>query len=143
MVNVQVVANRVQRSVANREGERERRSEFLGREYIIKGQYLVDGVGESVAPLNFPVTFIEKPIFTYGSELYPGQGVADGEFPEATAMVIDWKIVEKGPKTYYTGATVATVLVGPSGTRIFLNYRFEGKAIANPVNSVETSDSVV
>lgn len=143
MVNVQTIANQVNQQVRNREAAMKRNNDAVGREHVVKGQFMVDGTGESVAVLNFPVLFIEKPIATFGWELYPGQGLTAGEFPTASTGVADWALIEKTPRVYYVGATVATVSTGPTGQRLFINYRFEGRAITNPVNPTETSDTVV
>lgn len=95
---------------------------------------------EASVDLPFPVVFTEKPVFTYGSELDANHRPLAGEYPTFSATVVNWDTVGAlagATEGRYTAATVVVVTSGQAGQAIWLHYSFEGKAIRNPLSSLE------
>lgn len=101
---------------------------------------------EATVDLPFPVTFTEKPVFTFGSELADNHRALAGSYPTLSAVVVGWDTVGEvvgATEGRFVGATVVTVSSGQAGQNIWLHYSFEGKAIRNPLNDVGTVDDVI
>ncbi len=144
MASLQQAQNQVNRNLEQRRTHASRVESTLAREHIVKGKFLLQGAGEGLVELKFPVWFIEEPnMGGLGGVMYPGSEVIDGSYPTVSGSVLNWTLVEKTPRQYFTGCTLAVVTTGLPEQRMFVHYRFEGKAIVNPVNPVETADTVV
>lgn len=92
------------------------------------------GAGESVADIVFPISFVEKPVFTFGFEMAPGSWLVSGEFPVGTATVASWTVVRLNEMDTYTGARLGIVLTGIPGPGI-LHYVFKGRSLTNPTGA--------
>lgn len=95
---------------------------------------------EASIELPFPVVFSEKPVFTYGAELDTNHRPVAEAYPTLNACVVNWDVVgevEGATEGRYVGATVVTVTTGTAGQSIWLHYSFEGKAIRNPLSTLE------
>lgn len=125
-----------------------RRSDILrnidtqATEHIVKGTTQINGAGEVTVNVAFPVVYIQAPIFTYGSELVPGNVLVEGKFPIVSAVIAYWDVRQPdlgkygGPiVTHYRGAKLGCVISGPEDQQILLHWLFTGMAITNPVNS--------
>lgn len=100
----------------------------------VQGFAEIDGSGEVLVKLRFPVSFMEKPLFTYGFELGENQSVETRAFPMPTAVVVGWDTrLVSSKQTLYNGATVGIVIMGPSELKMILHYRFAGQSFTNPV----------
>lgn len=87
--------------------------------------------GEGVAPVTFAFTFIEKPIFTFGSELAENQVAVAGAFPTCSMTVHNWVTKKVGHATFWQGCTVGFVLTGTPATKFYVHYSFRGNTLTN------------
>lgn len=83
--------------------------------------------------VEFGITFLEKPMFSYGCVLVgrtdweDDEGGADVAMPTSTGFVYDWRIDGRG---FYTGALVGvTVLAGDTAVSLEHHFTFMGVAI--------------
>lgn len=106
---------------------------MAAQEHTIAGSVIVPGTGEAEFDIVFPVTFIERPIFTYGITL-PGTEVPiPGEFPVATAFLYGWNIEDRPPATrLYKSCRIGIVVNGYVGTKVIVDYVLRGKCLTNP-----------
>ena len=152
----------LQRSMArdNSFGSERRRSNIsrdidaLGTEHVLKGRSQLQGSGEATVEVNFPITFIEPPNFTFGAELAAGAGgVIPGQFPIVSAIVSTWTLFDPDRaedqsgnglvfgstsiplRRWYRGAEIACIITGRETQNAYIHWQFSGTAIANPVNS--------
>lgn len=82
---------------------------------------------EALVTITFTQTFIEKPVFTFGSELSTNQAATSGSFPQLSATVHRWVTSPAGYSTLYEGAVLGVVASGALGLAINLHYSFSGK----------------
>lgn len=123
------------------------------RDGAIEGHLKLNGAGESLAELHFPISFLEKPVFTCGFELAPDSFLTTGQFPVATATVYDWLTRGTDANIMYIGAKIAIAFLAPSyytsggdaggtiaigSTNGELHYSFRGKSFTNPSGSHPT-----
>ena len=103
---------------------------------VLSGHTLVSGSGEIEVSLDFPITFIDKPGFTFGGELDEGSPTVTGSLPTVSAVVSGWETVDKANSVgyYYVGANVIIVVTGSSDQKILVHWRFEGNAMTNPIS---------
>lgn len=97
------------------------------------GFVAISGEGESVAEIQFPIKFLEKPVFTVGFELADNVPLEWGSFPQCSATVATWMIEPPDISPLYVGAIVGIVTSGVS--RSVLHYRFEARSFTNPVGA--------
>lgn len=106
---------------------------------VVEGTFKMLGSGEGSIDINFPVQFIEKPIFNSGYELESGHAPSSGEVPTCTATVIDWKTVKRpGDALYYVGCRVVVRTTGNSTLESHVHVYFHGKHLKNPVRSPDS-----
>lgn len=89
-------------------------------------------VGEALVDVNFPYTFLEEPVPTFGYVFGASSWPEDGQFPLYGASVVQWTMNGR----HYVGATLAISVSGSSGQEGKLSYRFEARSFANPVGGV-------
>lgn len=124
----------VQSTIERRRHQLEQADEMTVRHSSVEGWAAVDGAGEAVVDVKFPVLFCERPVFTFGHELSDNVWPTQGAFPTVSATVVTWSFVTRGPtKRYWDGARLAVVVGGPDGMHSLLHYSFAGKAFRNPV----------
>jgi len=118
----------------------------------VEGSFLVDGAGEAVQTLVFPVKFIEKPNIKVGGELHLDTNPVPGQFPTMSCVVNRWVTDFPGAegytvatlKLYFVGAEICVVTTGPTTQRMWIHWEVSGKAIQNPAASAGlTSNSVI
>jgi hypothetical protein len=97
------------------------------------GTVTIDGEGEAVVDVTFPITFSEKPIFTAGLELGDNTWLQYGTFPIWSATVGVWRTTPAEGSPLYVGATLGVVVLGVP--RSILHYRFQALSFTNPVNA--------
>lgn len=109
---------------------------------VCHGRVLVLGAGEVAVDIPFAVVFSERPTFTFGGELDVNHHASAGVYPTVSGVVVDWddRGAREGWDGRFHGATVAIVTTGQSDQNMWFHYRFEGKALTNPLNEVGTSD---
>ena len=91
---------------------------------------------ESTTLIPFSNTFIEEPLFTYGSALDAATPAVPGNMPTASATVIKWSLIQVGPGTFYNGAFVGIVTSGIPGQVLWLHYSFLGSALSLGMGTV-------
>lgn len=128
-------------------GMEDRRAE-VGRIEAMSGQEIrtfgfveVEGSGELVFDVVFPVRYLERPFFSFGAELMPNQGIVTGSYPTVSQIVKSWTkfVAADGVTEYYTGATIVAVLMGHAEIRSILHWQVLAMAIMNPNNDVGDS----
>jgi len=130
-------ATSVTGGLERRRGDVERMRNQEVQIHRVSGRQLMDGVGEALFDINFPVTFMEIPSFSFGGELDGNLAPVQGEFPTISAIVVKWNTVEKIPGHFhYKGATLCVVTTGTTGHRIWIHWHMEGKAFRNPLTHV-------
>lgn len=95
------------------------------------GTVEIDGEGEAVIDITFPITFSEKPIFTAGLELGDNAWLQYGSFPVWSATVGLWHTVPADGDPLYGGATVGVVVLG--APRSILHYQFQAQSFTHSV----------
>lgn len=93
----------------------------------------IDGVGESVVEVTFPIKFLEKPSFTAGLELGENTWLRWGGFPQWSATVGSWITEPADGGPLYVGALLGVLTSGT--TKSVLHYRFEAQSFTNPVGA--------
>lgn len=125
--------------VEKRRGDLVRQEAALATTHVINGTHQIDGAGESLVDIVFPVLFVQPPIFLSAAELAPGQTLVTGLFPSATAVISYWDVAEPDLNLYgatlrqhFRGAQLAVTASGATNQRLFLHWQFTGMAVANP-----------
>lgn len=121
----------------------ERVNAMSAKDTTASGRVLIMGTGDCQVEVLFPVSFSNRPFFTYGQELDeeegPRQEVVPGRYPTVDATVIAWqtvRAVEGAFDGYYTGCTLAChVGGGNSEQRLWVDWQFRGVAIRNPISA--------
>ena len=100
---------------------------------MVTGRTMINGAGESFVSVDFPVRFSQLPSFSFGFEMKDGEVVIDGQKPTGSAVVTQWKIIERLPfSVYYTGAVIQVVTTGPFYQKMLFIHNFSGMALSNP-----------
>lgn len=103
----------------------------------VYGRIMVNGIGETVAEVRFPVIFSDRPFPFFGNEMDVAESARFEYFPTVTAIVSDWLTTGTGTARRYSGAklsirtTGAASFHGSAEQRIFLSYTFAGVALTN------------
>jgi len=120
------------------QSEEMRVNEFLTKPTSVTGRELTMNAGEVIIPITFGVWFIERPNVTFGGELDDGDFVEAGAFPTVSGVIVRWtrQKPERNNGGYFVGAEVCCVTTGRDEQRIWLHWRAEGKAMANPAVSL-------
>jgi hypothetical protein len=95
---------------------------------------------EATVDLDFPVTFTEKPVFTFGGELDKNHRALAGSYPTISAVIVNWEIsgeIDGATEGRYIGASIACVTSGQAAQNIWLHYSFKGKAMRNPLSQMK------
>lgn len=115
-------------------GDRERIMDAQAQYFKVTGEIECDGPGEGVTNITFPVFFTEKPRFSFGLELLPGQPVLAGQFPVCSATVIRWGQRGRDDGSFvYSGAALSISTDGPDGQVIIVQWHMEGMGLRGPV----------
>ena len=109
---------------------------MAAREISVGGQEIIQGTGDALAQILFPVVYLEKPFFTCGFELTgPGASLVVGDYPYANALVSEW---HRSASHHFIGFNLVVVVHGPMQTQVILNWLVTGLGISNPVNPERT-----
>lgn len=118
--------------------QRRRQAEFdaqSGGAYQFVQFVNLTGTGEGLVQIEFPVSFVEQPVFTYGSEAKPNQPLIKNNYPTCNAMVWNWRVGYRRTSgaRYWTGASVIVVTTGPANQattlKLTLHCVFEGRIV--------------
>lgn len=127
--------------IERRRRDVERVNAMSAKDTTASGRVLVVGTGEMTVDILFPVSFSNRPFFTYGQVLDedegPVQELVSGRFPKVDATVVAWNRIREVPGAfagYYTGCTLACVIQGGDAEqRLWIDWQFRGVAIRNPI----------
>lgn len=137
---VQALATQInssmQRAIRDQRNYVETLAEQATRDGHVHGFIHLPADGEVVVTVNFPISFMEKPIFTNGLEMADNAWIAHGAFPIYSATVIAWTTRKPSDSILWVGASLGIVTIG--AMRSNLHYSFEGRAFTSPVGT-ETS----
>lgn len=131
----------MQTAIQGRHAYTETMTDQLVRDGTAAGVVELQGAGESMVTIEFPIRFIEKPIFTAGLEQRDYPGVQWGQFPIWSATVVTFLTEAKTTEPIYIGAVLAIVTFNvPRG---YLHYSFAGRSFTNPIdNSTSVSQTL-
>lgn len=140
-------AHNIRRQRQQREMDIARNAEAVADIYTVTGRFLADGSGAAVVPLNFPVNFIEVPNFSFGSEMAPGESVGieteSGSFPTISCYVLSWNSTtddkDGEAAQIFTGCRLGLRINSSVNRKMWIHWRMEGLAIANPVFNAQTA----
>lgn len=140
MANVRNAAVQRQKGASNQAASKS----MEGRVHSVSGSVELSTTGEATVDVNFPVIFVERPNFTFGGGVLPGSVLTDGSFPRINGAVVAWQTQKANDSLVenvrYTGVTLSIVSYGTQDQRFFLDFRFEGVALVNPVGGVNVDD---
>ena len=119
--------------------------DFQARPIILQGEFLVEGEGEVLRPVSFPIFFSEKPHLTFGGSLEENQQLVAGSFPTVSVVSANWVVDKKGAQTYlYKGCDLAVVVTGARGEqKMWVNWTFTGVGLTNPTGGLGTVGGTV
>lgn len=127
-----------------RRGAARRLEDLVGRFHTIEGFIDLNGAGEALLDVNFPVWFLEKPLFTFGGELAVDQVLTAGQFPTLSMLVQRWQMKDyPNNVSYFAGATLAIVITGPATQRLIGHWQVQAKALRNPSGETVTVDGPI
>lgn len=107
---------------------------FLIKPTSVTGRELINGVGEVLVDVSFPVWFTERPNVSFGGELDTNDSPTDTQFPTVSVVVVAWQMKkeERLGGGYFIGCNLAVVTGGRKDNRIWVHWRAEGAAMKNP-----------
>lgn len=131
-----------------RRGTATRLDSVTGKVHRIQGFFNLtlqgDGGGEAVLDVNFPVWFLERPLFTSGFEMGPDQVLTAGKYPTLSVGVHRWAMKDyPGGVSYFAGATLVMVAGGVDKQVMLVHWQVEGKALRNPSGETTTADGTI
>lgn len=127
-----------------RRGATNRVDSLTGRVHTIQGFFDVDGAGEALLDVNFPVWFMERPLFTFGAEMRDGNALETGKYPTISVVVLRWAFKDfPDGVSYFAGATLVVVALGTDAQSMLVHWQVEGKALRNPTGETFTTDGAI
>jgi hypothetical protein len=130
----------LQVSQVRRERDVYQTEEFTGRPHVCSGQFMMEGIGEVLVDVKFPVFYLEMPLLSFGAALEENQSVVLGSVPTISVVATryDYKLSRTGARLY-RGAQLGVVATGSTGHRLQVHWHFTGMALVNPVqqNSID------
>lgn len=116
-----------------RRGEIERVRSAGAQDVKVTGTIQVTEPGEAVISVTFPTLYVNKPDFTFGPELGPGQALVIQSLPSACLTVVQWgEAIRDDGTVLYAGATFAVVTEGPIGQVMLIQWHMDGLALRGP-----------
>jgi len=152
--SVDEIRRHIEVARSQRADNRDRIFGALPTDSAIEGTFLVDGSGESLKTVNFPVRFINRPSIQFGYELHIDTVAVASTFPMASSIVNRWitdpPIADDGTaveysKVYFIGARLIVTTTGPTNQRMWVHWRASGRALVNPTTTGDgiTTESIV
>lgn len=129
----QTMSSVMQRTMEERRVYTESQADLMIRDGFAQGTVDLEGVGESIVDIAFPIKFLEPPIFAPGLELRGSVSLAAGSFPIWAATIANWFTENLSSSVLYVGAAVAVVVL--DAPRSKLHYSFSGRSYRTPVDS--------
>lgn len=127
-----------------RRGTTNRLDDVTGKIHSIQGFVNIVGAGEAILDVNFPVWFLEKPLFTFGGEMAPGEVLTAGQYPMISMIVHSW-VMKDYPNnvSYFAGAHLIVVTTGSATQRLIGHWQAQAKALRNPGGETVTVDGAI
>lgn len=136
----QMLARQLATQMSRSHAHSDSQNDFIARDFIINGRFMVDGAGRVVKELSFPAVFLDEPLFFCGGVLEANQSLSPDHYPELSAVVVDWVEERKGINTtLYRGCRLAVLTRGASDQRMWVNWHFIGTALVNPIGGSTTT----
>lgn len=112
----------------DRERWREQNAENSARLAFAWGVSTTTGPGAQVhdKAIKFGLTFVEKPMFSYGFIIVSSDDFDAGYFPDSKGFVTDW---EQDGRGLYVGAHVGVNVMCLAGDVIEHHFEFKGTAL--------------
>lgn len=127
-----------------RRGVATRLDSITGRVYSIEGTFRLEGAGEALIDVTFPVWFIERPFPGFGAEMAPNQVLVAGKYPTVSVVVHRWRMKDyPHGVSYYAGATLVVVSGGAEGQTMLVHWSMTAKALRNPSGETLTTDAAI
>lgn len=126
----QQINTTIQRSVQDHRRYIETLSEQAVKDGGCVGFVELDGSGEFLLEIEFPLLFVERPIFNAGLELTGNQQLDWGALPTWSATVTAWTTDTVAENDLWIGATLAIVTFNT--LKADLHYSFEARSLTNP-----------
>jgi hypothetical protein len=100
----------------------------------VSGRVLIQGVGQILTDVNFPVWFSERPIVSFGCELDENFQPVTGSFPTADVCVVNWtkENSSQGFEGYFRGCQLALTVTGSADQQLWVHWTMEAKALRGP-----------
>lgn len=130
-------------AMQQRQGTVARERSFEGGHHRVLGFVDINGAGEGLVDIQFPVSFREVPAMSFGGELGPNEVLKDGKFPTVSVMVKSWATTQKNGATYWVGATLIIVSTGSTDQKVTADWQAEGRALVNPYLSTGSTDDAI
>ena len=127
------ISNVMARAVESRRAYVESQAQLMIRDGVAQGTVDIEGSGEAIVDIAFPIKFTDPPIFSAGLELSANASLEWGKFPVWAATVASWHTESVVNNILYTGATVGIVTF--NGPRTKLHYSFAGRSYTTPIDS--------
>ena len=121
------------RTIENRRVYTDTQAQLPVRDGVAQGLVELEGSGEAIVEIGFPIKFTDAPIFTAGLELRSNTSLNWGSFTVWSATVASWHTEAAGNNVFFVGATVGIVTF--NAARSNLHYSFSGRSYTTPVES--------
>lgn len=109
-------------------------STMQAKQTSLSGQYMINGAGEAIVEVYFPVRFVEKPLVTFGFEMKDGEVYIPGQMATGSGVVLDWITEEKPPVSrIYIGCVIGAVTTGQKYQKMIGVWQANGVAYTDPV----------
>lgn len=149
--SVTQLGGKIQRNYSLRTNDADRVASGLASPMSVEGTFLVDGAGEAIADIVFPVKFIERPNLSFGGELHLDTNPVAGQYPTISVVVNRWATDPSAAltftvatlKLYFVGAQLLVVTTGPTTQRMWVHWSAKGRAIINPAAENVTTNSII
>ncbi len=138
-----VFPSSIQTPIEQRRGQVERGRSVEGRVHRVIGSVSLNGAGEVLVDVNFPVWFQEVPNMSFGGEMVENEPIVAGRFPTISVVVKSWVKQKRDLADYYAGATLIVVSTGQTNQRMIAHWAAEGKALRNPLGGTGGIDDPI
>ena len=127
------MANSIPAAFDKQRSNQERIENAEAQWFHCTGEIQVYRAGASTVSVLFPVFYTDKPRFSYGAELSPGDSYETGNMPTCSVVVLSWdqRLREDGT-VVYAGATFCIVTSGQTEQSMIAHWHMEGIGLRSP-----------
>jgi hypothetical protein len=133
-----VINRSLQEAMKSRKVYTENLDEQSVRNGTVQGFVELDGAGEALVDITWPLTFLEKPVFAPGLELADNNWLEDGNFPLWSATVVRWNAPMLSGYPSYRGALLGIVVFATPDTQSILHFTFEAQSYTSPTGLAQS-----